>query len=287
MVLVTVVGGLTGCGGATDVVTSEPDVPYVCDDAASCPDDPAAPVLQVTSVCYGGCASVSVLGLPDAVLYGDGRVVRSTRQLPDPRPALTTGGVSTERVAELVALAEQGGLTGGGRSLLPRPENVADGGGDVLTARLGGEVTTVESPFAYDSPLGPGPEPGSDEPGSDQTAQRTLLRRLAEALRGTSGTTPYPGDRVVLRAEPSPYETADAPAWTGPRLADLPVEDGARCAVLTGEPARGALAAVAQDAFPGVYTEGGGALLVQARPALPHEDTCADVAETVRTSTGG
>ncbi len=271
---------LTACGGAPDPVTLQPSAVADCQDTASCSRfDPDVPVLRMSSVCYGACAYVTPLGLPDVVLYGDGRVVRSTHALPDPRPVLTTGQVPPGRVAELAVQARAAGLTGGQRTTLGFTGiSVADGGGDVLTAVLDGQQTTVESPQAYDASL---------DGSSSDPARRAALRTLGEALRGLAADTPYDDDRVVLRADPSPYQDSDAAAWTGPQLTGLPNDSSGRCNIVTGEAARVTLSAVSQDAFPTVHQEGDREFLVEARPALPHEQTCPDVAESVRLVASG
>ncbi len=279
MIPLTLAGllGSTACGGSTPI-SSEPAASAACDESSSCLRfDPDVPLLQLAAVCYGACAFVDPLGLPDVILYGDGRVVRTSHALPDPRPTFRTGQVPADRVAELAAQARDAGLAGGIRTTLGfRQVSFADGGGDVLTSILDGKQTTVESPQSYDATL------DSD---STDPAGRAALRALAEALRSLAAEAPYEDARVVLRATPSPYADGQPVPWTGPRLTDLPNDGSGRCIILEGEPARVTLAAVAQDAFPTVYAEGGREFRVAARPTLPHERTCAEVEETVRLST--
>ncbi len=239
-----------------------------------------APVLQLTGRCYGACAFVDPLGLPARVLYADGTVVAAEHTGPDPVATLRRGQADPARVRDLVALARRAGLDVGGESTLTYPDGpfFADGGGDVLTGRLDGRTTTVESPQSYDAAL---------DGSSSDPEQRRLLRELAEALRALPAGEPYDADGVVLRAEPAGESASDGGAWTGPALADLPADGAARCAVLTGPEAARALEAVAQDGFPTVHTDGGRRWSVQARPVLPHERTCTDVAGTVAAADAG
>ncbi len=269
----------TACGGSAGSLSSAPTTPSGCDDSACGRFDPAVPVLQLSSVCYGACAWTDPLGLPDVVVYGDGRVVRTSHAPPDPRPTFSTGQVPPDRVAGLAAQARGAGLSGGIRTTLEfRQVAFADGGGDVLSSRVDGKQTTVESPQSYDATL---------DADSTDPARRAALRDLAGALRALTAEAPYEDDRVVLRATPRPDGEGQAVPWTGPRLVDLPNDGNGRCVVLTGEPARATLAAVAQDAFPTVYQEAGREFRVEARPVLPHERTCAEVDETVRTNRAG
>lgn len=235
-----------------------------------------APLLALHQPCYGLCVASSPLGLPAVTVYANGRVVRSWRTGSSVRPTLTTGSVSPSEVARLALLARQAQLTGGGATTLGFRNRVyADGGGDVLTARLSGRTTTVESPQAYDE---------AADTASTDPEQRRALRVLSEALQDLPTPDPYPASSVVVRAEPRPGQVGRV--WTGPALAGLPADADARCAVLSGEPAGQALEAVIEDAFPSSYSDAGRVWIVAARPALPHEQDCAAVAETVRTSSG-
>lgn len=244
------------------------------------PSAPAdgAPVLQLTSRCYGECSSVEPLGLPDVVVYADGVVVRVNRAVAAPTATLATGKVGDEELAELLDLARDADLEDGASETLGfREVGFADGSGDVLTARIGGGTTTVESPQSYDAQL---------DRYSTDPERREALRTLGRALRSLETSGPYAAPGLVVRATPRGPGAGDAARWPGPPLASLPEDGDGRCGVVSGVQAEEVQAAVADDGFPTAYADAGVAWLVEARPLLPHEDDCADVQQTVSTSRG-
>jgi hypothetical protein len=288
-VLVT---GLAACGDAAEPeqrLAQEPAVTAGGSAAARAPG--SAPLLQLTSRCYGMCAYVDPLGLPEVALYDDGTVVRAERPDPMTPVRLVTGSTDPRTVERLVDLARAARLVGGERTLLTFPEGpfFADGGAEVLTSRLDGETTTVESPQAYDA---------QHDDASSDPEQRRGLRELAGALRELEASTAYDETRAVLYAEALDDTGQEPRDWPGPALADLPAAQSfppaagerasqQRCAVLDGQDAEAALRATAQDAFPGAYRDGGVLWSVQVRLPLPHEEDCEAVADTVRAASAG
>lgn len=273
--------GLAACGGGASPSLSAPTSTPTSSPSPAVPFDAAAPVLALTSVCYGACGHVDPLGLPELAVYADGRVVRAEHQPPDPRSVLTQGSVDEAALQELLTLARAAGLDSGGEVELGFDDSIAiaDGGGEVLTGRLDGATTTVESPHPYDA--------GLDAVSTDGD-RRAALRELSTALRGLEVTQPYDPGAVVVQARPAGATAFEVEPWPGPPLAELPPADGdARCDVVRGASATQVLTVVSDDRFPSPYDDGGQVWTVAARPVLPHEQDCADVAATVRTSRVG
>lgn len=274
--------GLAGCADRGSSTTfSAPTPEPTPSPSPAVPADGDEPVLSLTSVCYGACGLVDPLGLPEVAVYADGRVIRAEHQPPDPRSALTQGSADEAALQELLSLARAADLDAGGAVELAFDDTMAfaDGGGEVLTGRLGGTTTIIESPLAHDA--------GLDAVSTDPR-RRAALRELSTALRSLRTTQPYRPDVVVVHARPTLATALDVEVRPGPELSGLPAAEGdARCAVVRGEQAEQALVAVADDAFASPYAEGEQVWTVAARPVLPHEQDCPDVAETVRTSRVG
>lgn len=237
------------------------------------------PQIALTTTCYGECSSTAPLGLPTIAVYADGTILAVDRTGTDSRPVLRTGELDRATLTRLQALAVDAGLASGGSSTVTRTATVADGGGTTFTVRLRSTLTTVEVPL-LDS-ADPAPQSYSD-PG-----RVTRIAALDKALREAAAraSSDLAATSYVVRATPV-GSRRDAAPWPGPALAGLPhLGGGVRCAVLTGAQRDAAAGALDADGFPGTYASGGRAWQVVGRAMLPHEQNCADVAETVAAAT--
>lgn len=237
------------------------------------------PQIALTTTCYGECSYTSPLGLPAIAVYADGTILSVDRTGTDSRPVLRTGELDQETLARLQRLAVEAGLVTGGASTLATTTSAADGSGTTFTVRLRSTLTTVEVPLLDSAE--PEPERYSDPGRATRLAELDKALREAAAHAGTD----LVAASYVVRATPV-GTSRDAAPWPGPPLAGLPqVGEGVRCAVVTGAQRDAVAQAVDGDGFPGTYTSGGRTWQVVGRAMLPHEQNCADVAETVAAAT--
>lgn len=241
-----------------------------------------SPILELHGVCYGACSYAVPTGLPSVVVYDDGTVVlftHTTGSGPNAVPSarVWTASRLTIDASELAAisdLARHAGLVDGGVHNNGTNRFFADGGGSIFIARLDSKVTTIEAPQLF------GDDSNSD---SERPAERARLLTLQNTLYGyekDKRATALPIEAWALVARSSGAVTGgERPTprpWTGAALDELPdaLSGSARCQVFADGDLDSAI-----PAAPG-YTsvaQAGRKWLVEVRPLLPHQHTCADV----------
>ena len=200
--------------------------------------------------------------LPSITVYPDGTVLRAGFEVEG--LTITRGQVEMTRVDELVALARQAGLTGGGvQAILPLPDGigVADGGGSVFSYRDGDTITTRDVPHLYDFD------------GWNRSGERGLFLELQMALYALEASEPFDWSGEALLVQTSPAIEPDPAPWTGPDF-----RNGTRETILGGCAIVAPLGPLTVEAsWIRDYDVHGERWTISRRPLLPHEFSCADL----------
>ena len=301
--LSVLVGLLAACGGsdrgepgAVGAVTDETPAPFT---PGTSPATDTEPMLELIDICYGACGAVAPGSLPTVVVYPDGTIVRSGYVTAggDPQRALAgyDGRLDDATLAALVAEARAADLALGGVGVNGTTQGTADGGGTRFVARLDGMETAFEVPFLLP---GDGSDPEAADPqGGGDPEQRAALTTVADHLRslGTQvAVSPRRGARWAVLAAPATDRSPDA-AWSTPDPAGLDqppglVSDASGPGGEAGSPLRCGLLDAGDDRIAELAGAADGWLTARvagtvwalgARPLLPHEHTCTDVAASV------
>lgn len=239
----------------------------VASGAPSAQDEP--PVLAYESVCFGLCAWFWPAGLPETAVYADGTVVHY--EFDDGNPGtleMFRGRIDDAAVTKLLDLGARARLVGGGVIDVPLPPGIQiyDGGGVTFTSVIDGVRSVRNLDHLYAS---------SDFNQQGARAQYlALLDALARA--GEVATEPVAIEQwAVIARWPSN-------GGGGPVL-DLPPGDWALeetdgvgpCVVVTAD-----WPLTTDQTMPRPTVDVGGiSSEVIRRPLLPHEHTCADLAQ--------
>ena len=296
---------VVGCGATdrstdagTGALTDETSPPFT---VGTSPATDTKPLLELVDVCYGGCGAVAPGSLPTVVVYPDGTIVRSGYQsvTGDPQRALAgyEGRLDDATLASLVAEARAADLALGGVGVNGSVGGSADGGGTRFVARLDGMQTSFEVPGLGSA----SDEAAGTDGGTGDVVQRGALAVVADHLRalGTQvAATPRRGARWVVVAAPADPATSTGSstvAWSSPDPASLDapaglVSEAPALGLVTATPLRCGLLEVGDGRVDELSTApagwlrarvGGALWVLGARPLLPHEHTCADVAASV------
>jgi hypothetical protein len=234
-----------------------------------------SPVLGVYTACTSMCAFADPPGLADVLVYGDGTVITSKRILRssgDPVGVLLrTYRPSEAALADLYVAVGDAGLLEVGESVAGDSNWCADCASTVFISRLGGGLSRVNAPCMCTE---------ADSIEGDAAAHRDLLREVQRLL---GHLVPH-GEGTVL--EPTAYvlyvygvsdQTAEIEA-TGLDLADFAeLEYGALCGIVPATNPIGAAVVGSGARFSTPVRFGDEVRAVEARPAYPHEHSCADV----------
>jgi hypothetical protein len=232
------------------------------------------PVLGLYTGC-GLCPVGQAPGFADVLVYGDGTVITSKlilRSLGDPVSVLLrTYRPSEAALAELYVASEAAGLLEVGESVAGDPNWCADCASTLFISRLGGGLSRVSAPCMCTE---------ADSIEGDAAARRDLLRELQRLLEHLVP----PGEGSVL--EPIAYvlyvwrasdEVAEIEA-TGVDLAGfVQLGNGSLCGIVPATNPIGAAIVGSGAHFTTWVRFGDETRAVEARPAYPHEHTCADV----------
>lgn len=220
--------------------------------------------------------------VPQVTVFGDGRVVvtgPTTEQYPPHALSnLLTGTLPASEIARLADRAVELGL-------LERADYGQPGIADApsTTVTIGVDGTHEQSAYALDFESGSMPGLSAD----DVAARRRLSAFVREVTDAASrvATEPYTPTEVAVVVRP--VTGTDDASGVAPGQADWPLAsdlatigtplpnlDGYRCAVLTGDDARTALAAAADATSITQWQSGGAAYNVTWRPLLADEHSC-------------
>lgn len=294
---------LAGCvrfGGGNPPVESEPPAspttsPAPSDEATSHPSGSDQLVLRLEQT--GGFVPVewTRTNIPSLSVYGDGTVITvapTTLEYPGRAlgypgralPNLQVSQISEEYLDELLAAADEAGLTQGERDLPLEPMTIADAATTVLTV----VTDQLHRTSAY----------ALMEASEEDNAERSAMREfIATHLNQLTPNAIGPYHFVALRVWTSPAregqmnepddELASEADW--PLQADLadfgePSTFGAadesvlRCGVVTGDELTELRRVVDEEANALTKWRSGGELYsVQFRPLLPDEEGCLEV----------
>jgi hypothetical protein len=225
--------------------------------------------------CTGSCSWDPPSGFASVLVYGDRTVVVTdvTTGGSEPRTVTLRAWRPSEGVLdELYVAVDRAGLLQGGRSEVGSELSCADCSRLVFTSRLGGRLTRVSAPCmcSWDDP--------------EFSQQRAALRELADLLDSLrEDAAAY---REGERLEPSAYVlfvwgSADHPADLVARGVDLSqfvqLENGPLCGLVPAANPIGAAIVAFDPYFRLSVGFGDEVRIAQARPAYPHEHTCADI----------
>lgn len=281
-----VVAFAASCGTDTTDVTSN----GTTDPAPTAPDtsrpSDASPFLSIDVSGGFGPAGYDFKSLPSATVYDDGTVFAPAAQPAIyPGPALstvTTGQISTDDMARIVAAATEVGLT----SAAPADFGdtmIADAPTTTITIVVDGQTYTTAVYALHDSGLRPGIGDSPDDPGAvGATGARAEIAEFVtfvDSIVIDAATGTYEPERyrvLPIAAGDGPVAegiTPDEQEWPFPAI-DL---DEFECTVIEGDDAT-----ALRDALAGAneltrwQTEGSAAYTLNARAVLPHEPGCPD-----------
>jgi hypothetical protein len=180
--------------------------------------------------------------------------------------------IDLDDLIKVVSRAEAAGLVGGGmQQLVPLPPGaqVVDGGQAVFTAKRDGlQTARIVDQLVSD-------------PSFNRDGERATYTQLYFAIMAVGGGTDrdsQPFDRWVIVSAPiDPAEPDDdASTWTGPDIDTInwhPIDNGAKCAIV--ENAEWPITRDEREDWKLVIDQ----QHITRRPLLPHESTCAEVAD--------
>lgn len=243
-------------------------------------------VLQVAHV--GGFRGMAGADdIPALSIYGDGRVITLGPQIEIyPPPALPNVQVAMIRQSDLNRLWDMAKAAKVGEKADFGTPNIADAMSTRFTLRTESGLVTTEVYALREVDADPALT-------ADQVANRKRFTDLLDALSdlpktlGEDAVSPsqaYAATAVAglareWVADPSAPNQA-AIAWPGPALPGPPTRSGAYgCVTATGADAQAILSAAAKANAATPWTSGGKKWLVQIRPLLPHESSCADLTQ--------
>jgi hypothetical protein len=264
-----------GEAGISDVVTTSTTVaePLAWLVQGAGIEEP--PVLGLYTRCTGMCVVGDPPGFANVLVYGDGTVLTSKRIAQSSGDSvgvlLRTYRPSDAALAELYVVSEAAGLLEVGESVAGDPNWCADCLSTVFISRLGGGLSRVNAPCMCT-------EADSIEGGA--AARRDLLRELQGLLEHLvppgEGTVLEPG-AYVLYVYRASDEVAEIEA-TGVDLAGfVQLAYGSLCGVVPATNPTGAAIVGSGERFTTWVRFGDEVRAVEARPAYPHEHTCADM----------
>jgi hypothetical protein len=234
-------------------------------------EDP--PVLGLSYYCTGMCTYSTPPGFARVLVYGDGTIVTTEvgREFDEPRSvSLRLYHRPPAGLDGLAAAAQTAGLADGGEAEAGNPSWCADCAHTVFTSRLGGRLTRVSAPCMCTT---------SAALEGDTAGWRATLRSLEGLL-----------EHLIPAGDGEPLEPAafvlfvglatDQPARVEAQGIDLTdfaeLPDGSLCGVVPASNPLGA-EVTAGSLFGTLVRFGDEVRYVDARPAYPHEHTCADI----------
>lgn len=234
------------------------------------------PIVTVGYRPYGSTEWWPPHDLQQLYLYPNGSVIHvllGGDYPDDERPLqLIRFEIDTDDLVDVVSRAEAAGLVGGGmQQLVPLPQGaqVHGGGQAVFTAKLDG----LQTARIFDQLVS---VPAWNRDG-DRAAFDALYSAIMDVSDGTDREN-QPFDRWVIVSAPidEAEPDDDVSVWTGPDLSTIdwqPIGNEAMCAIV--ESAEWSIAREEREDWKLVFDQ----RHITRRPLLPHESTCADVAD--------
>jgi hypothetical protein len=214
--------------------------------------------------------------IPALSVYGDGRVITPGAQIAIyPAPALPSVQVAKISQDELNGLWDKAYNAKVGQKLDFGQPNIADATTTRFSLRTASGLQTTEVYALREA----------DDPSltAQQKANRQAYAGLLDALsKQPPGSQPYTPTAVAglareWTADPSAPNQKEV-EWPGPALPGTPTHDGGfGCVIANGADAQAVLSAAAKANSATPWTSGGKKWLVQIRPLLPDESSCADL----------